>query len=79
MSLVGPNIEKVKAEAIIKLYDEKTEQCIVILAQGNDVSIAVSVGPGTRETWAKALRDIADEIETGEVQDDTLIAPRTLS
>ena len=79
MSLAGPNIAKVKTRAIELLIDETTSQAIVIVAQGNKVSICVSVGDGTRKTWAETLHSIADEIEHGESVDDSDTVQRTLS
>ena len=61
----APHIEKVKTAAILRLTEPTTDQCIVITAQGTDVAIAVSVAGGTQNTWAKCLREIADQIEDG--------------
>ncbi len=63
----APHLAKVKAAAILRLSDEKTDQVIVITAQGTQVGIAMAVSGGTSDTWATALRDIADQLEAGEL------------
>lgn len=61
----APHIKQVREAAMVRLSEEATDQVIVISAQGTQVGIAVSVKPGTKDTWARVLREIADEIETG--------------
>ena len=61
----APHLREVKSAAMLRLAEDATDQAIVITAQGTQVAIALAIAGGTQDTWAKCLRDIADELEAG--------------